>query len=254
MAKVSVIPMRAQANDRSEMVSQLLFGECVEVVRSQGKNWRKVVSIHDNYVGWVDPKQLYFLEDNELDNYKTCDNHSLELTHSIYSSEKAIPIVLGSEIHRFDGITSKLPFGKFTFNGQTLQIQSEYNRQNMIVQLAKKYLHAPYLWGGRSPFGIDCSGFTQVVFKIIGVNLPRDANQQINHGEIVDFVNLAQPGDLAFFENAEGVIHHVGILLEDQKIIHASGCVRIDYVDHQGIFRQKRRAYTHKLRMIKRLL
>jgi cell wall-associated NlpC family hydrolase len=110
------------------------------------------------------------------------------------------------------------------------------------------------LWGGKSPFGIDCSGFTQVVYKLNGYKLPRDANQQVNLGEPLSFVEEAEAGDLAFFDNEEGRIVHVGILLNNQSIIHASGYVRVDKFDHYGIFNQDTGKYSHTLRVIKRLL
>ncbi|HSI91779.1 MAG TPA: C40 family peptidase, partial [Adhaeribacter sp.] len=116
------------------------------------------------------------------------------------------------------------------------------------------FLRAPYVWGGKSVFGIDCSGFVQQVMGVCGVQMPRDAWQQVAIGEEVHFATLAQPGDLAYFENAEGRIIHVGILLENQQIIHAHGEVRIDYLDHYGIYNQQRKRYSHRLRLIKRVL
>ena len=119
---------------------------------------------------------------------------------------------------------------------------------------AKEFLNAPYLWGGKSFFGVDCSGFTQLVYKVNNVKLPRDAYQQAEVGEALSFVEESQPGDLAFFENAEGRIIHVGIMLDDQKIIHASGKVRIDTLDSTGIFNQEMNKHTHKLRFVKSIL
>ena len=124
---------------------------------------------------------------------------------------------------------------------------------NQIIEFAKMYLGAPYLWGGRSPLGIDCSGFVQIVFKMAGLILPRDASQQVSHGEAVNFIHEARKGDLAFFGNDEGNIVHVGILIDNSHIIHASGRVRIDMIDHQGIFNDEEKQYTHRLRVIKRL-
>lgn len=254
VVQVSCMPMRARSSDISEMINQLLFGEVVKVLMSGGKNWRKVESIHDGYIGWVDPKQLMFFDEKLLDSYASPIIHSLDLVNSLYNTDRTIPILIGSTLHRFDGITSKTPMGKFSFNGQTLDTTMEFNRRNMLVKIATKYLGAPYLWGGRSPFGIDCSGLTQNLYKMIGVNLPRDASQQVHLGEPVDFMNQAKAGDLAFFANLDGHIHHVGMIVEDNKILHASGEVRIDHLDHQGIYRKKRRAYTHRLRIIKRII
>ncbi|MNL48577.1 Gamma-D-glutamyl-L-lysine endopeptidase [compost metagenome] len=123
-----------------------------------------------------------------------------------------------------------------------------------MESLFKMFLNAPYLWGGRSILGIDCSGFTQVCYKILGIKLKRDAYQQADQGELVSFINEGKLGDLAFFDNAEGRITHVGILINSHQIIHASGRVRIDSIDHQGIFNEETQQYSHKLRIIKRIL
>jgi cell wall-associated NlpC family hydrolase len=116
------------------------------------------------------------------------------------------------------------------------------------------YLNAPYLWGGKTPFGIDCSGFTQMVYKLNGYNIYRDASQQATQGEALSFIEESEPGDLAFFDNNEGSITHVGIIMKDNYIIHAHGCVRIDRLDHTGIFNNEMNTHTHKLRVIKRII
>ena len=101
--------------------------------------------------------------------------------------------------------------------------------------------------------GMDCSGFSQVVHRIVGNDLPRDASQQVELGDTISFVEEAQAGDLAFFDNEEGNITHVGICLGGGDIIHASGSVRIDKLDHIGIFNADKGTYSHKLRVIKRI-
>ena len=141
--------------------------------------------------------------------------------------------------------------GRYT--GEIIAPQKEIDTQ-LLLEIAYRYIGAPYLWGGRSPFGIDCSGFVQIVFKMMGLMLPRDASQQVNHGVTINFVSEAKIGDLAFFGNEEGDLTHVGIVTEDEHIIHASGKVRIDKLDHQGIFNSETKQYTHKLRLIKRFV
>ena len=119
-------------------------------------------------------------------------------------------------------------------------------------EVARLYLNTPYLWGGRTPFGIDCSGFVQMVYRFAGIQLPRDASLQVKGGVSLGFIDEAQPGDLAFFESEEGAIVHVGILTGNRRIIHASGTVRVDPIDHHGIFNMQANGYSHRLRIVKR--
>ena len=142
---------------------------------------------------------------------------------------------------------------KYVFEGQISNNNETPNRK-VILENAMMYLNSPYLWGGRSPFGIDCSGFVQMVFKAVGVKLLRDASQQATQGETISFLSEAQQGDIVFFDNEEQQIIHVGILLGNNKIIHASGKVRIDIIDHEGIYNVDTKKYTHKLRLIKKLV
>jgi cell wall-associated NlpC family hydrolase len=251
---LSVIPVRSSPSDASEMISQLLFGELVEIIGKRGKNWRKIRGEWDNYIGWVDPKQLLKITQEQFEKYTETYAHALELMTPAMAGGKTIPLLMGSVLPNFDGITFELKKQKFTYSGQVIFPDEFTPTPDLIHKIAKRYLNAPYQWGGRSPFGIDCSGFTQNVFKIIGIKLPRDSAQQVNFGDTVEFVDFAQTGDLAFFENKNGKIIHVGIVAPDRKIIHASGKVRKDDLDHQGIYNAKIKRYTHKLRIIKRIL
>src|SRR5690606_32644982 len=131
---------------------------------------------------------------------------------------------------------------------------SETRPKRFLIETALLYLNTPYLWGGKTPFGIDCSGFTQMVYKLNGYKLLRDASQQATQGEALSFIEESEPGDLAFFDNHEGIITHVGIIMEDNYIIHAHGKVRIDRLDHSGIFNYDTRSHTHRLRVIKRII
>ena len=128
------------------------------------------------------------------------------------------------------------------------------NEKDDLVKTAFLYLNAPYLWGGKTPFGIDCSGFTQMVYKLNGYKLLRDVSQQATQGEALSFIEESQPGDLAFFDNSEGEIVHVGIIMKDNYIIHAYGKVRIDRLDQSGIYNTEARKHTHKLRVIKKII
>jgi len=131
--------------------------------------------------------------------------------------------------------------------------KEETNSQNLIP-LALQYLNAPYLWGGKSILGIDCSGLVQVVFAMSGIQLNRDASEQVESGQAIDSLSETKPGDLAFFENSNGKIIHVGILLNSHQIIHASGWVKVEAIDSTGIVSAQTGEYTHKLRAIKRIV
>lgn len=242
---LSIIPLRAEASDKSELVSQVLYGETFKVVEHR-KKWSKVRLFHDRYEGWLDNKQIFELS---KESYQQINQQTQELSQDMVdyvtnSNGSLITIPLGSSLnglsvlnHRFDGR-----------KGAGASIKSG------IVDTAILYLNCPYLWGGRTPFGIDCSGFTQMVYKLNGFNLLRDASMQATQGEALSFIEESEPGDLAFFDNAEGDIIHVGIILEDHHIIHAHGQVRIDRLDHTGIFNTEKRQHTHKLRVIKRIV
>ena len=253
---LSIVPCRIEPSDESEMISQLLFGEHYKVIDERAK-WVKVRNAWDGYEGWVDRKQ--FLEINktkyqEYDKGKSfgCAMDLVSIIKSETSDVGLQPIVIGSSLPQLnDKNTIEIAEDEFQYEGLIFNKSSKDKAR--IVENAYMYLNAPYLWGGRSPFGIDCSGFSQILYKLSGFKLPRDAYQQAEVGLTLSFVEEAEPGDLAFFDNDEGKIIHVGVLLADNYIIHASGKVRIDRIDHQGIYNMQTKSYTHKLRLIKRI-
>jgi gamma-D-glutamyl-L-lysine dipeptidyl-peptidase len=252
---LSVIAVRSEPSDKAEMISQLLFGELFEIVETRG-SWLNIINLFDEYEGWVDVKQCKRLSQHEVEILTSLKTYvTTDLVQLIFNktTKTNFPILLGSSL---PGLIST----NMNIAGEDYEFEADYSEMvkpsngNKIAEVAVQYLNTSYLWGGRTPFGIDCSGLTQIVMKICGVKIPRDAAQQALAGTTIDFINEAVPGDLAFFENADDQIIHTGILLNDHAIIHASGFVRIDSIDHEGIFNKTAQRYTHKLKLLKRYI
>lgn len=231
---VTVAPVRAENSDKAEIVTEILFGESADILEVN-KNWTKIKMHYDNYEGWMDTKQIKPVTDEYLANRKV--TLITEDFASIMTNDGKTLLSMGSEVE-FPAVASR----------------RSHDVRESIALTAREFLNIPYLWGGKSFFAVDCSGFVQLVYKIHNVKMPRDTYQQAEVGEALSFVEESQPGDLAFFENSEGKIIHVGIMLENQKIIHASGKVRIDTLDSSGIFNKEMNKHTHKLRVIKSVL
>ncbi|MBI9038725.1 MAG: C40 family peptidase [Bacteroidales bacterium] len=255
ICKLSVIPLRSNPSDKSEMINQLLFGDLL-IVQENLKNWVKVRSVYDNYEGWIDLKQFSSIAENEFKRLNSLrQNTTLEFVHLLVNKKNnsLIPIVFGSSLPGLENEEFALNDEFFAYDGDIFSNnQTITNLQ--LIESASVLINAPYLWGGRTPFGIDCSGFTQIVFKTCGIKLLRDAAQQATQGELVNFLSEAKAGDLVFFDDDEENIIHVGILFSENKIIHSSGKVRIDNIDHNGIYNTKLEKYTHKLRLIKKII
>ena len=250
ICNLAIIPLRIEPNDRSEQVSQVLFGEHFEILE-KFKQWFKIRLQYDNYEGWIDSKQCQIISDsdfNEISNSALILNHDL-VEYVTTKDDSLIPIPIGSSLSFLNYDTINI--NNFEFEG--LKVTGTKPKSDLI-KTAFMYLNAPYLWGGKTPFGIDCSGFTQMVYKLNGYKLLRDAWQQSTQGEALSFIEESEPGDLAFFDNEEGKIIHVGIIMNDNYIIHASGKVRIDRLDHLGIYNAETNRHTHKLRVIKKII
>lgn len=250
ICNLAIIPLRSEPNDRSEIVSQILFGEHFEVTEEL-KQWSKVRMQYDGYEGWIDSKQFQVIMEsqyNQLSQDKIVLNSDL-IEYITAPNNQLIPIPLGAVLSFLQN--SSINTNKYDFEGTTI---SEIKPKSNLINTAFMYLNAPYLWGGKTPFGIDCSGFTQMVYKLNGYKLLRDASQQAAQGEALSFIEESEPGDLAFFDNEEGKIIHVGIIMENNYIIHASGKVRIDRLDHLGIYNAEVNRHTHKLRVIKKII
>jgi hypothetical protein len=243
ICNLSIVPVRIVDSDKSEMINQLIYGDIIEILEEKEK-WVKIKSVFDDYIGWIDIKQYFKID----------DNIKLDLNDPIYSinlvefiennNNELVTIPIGSDISNISLMNHK-------FDGKTI---SGKNNRNSIVNTALLFLNSPYLWGGKTPFGIDCSGFTHMVYKINGYKLYRDAKDQANQGKTLSFIEESEAGDLAFFNNDEGDIIHVGIILQNNHIIHASGKVRIDRIDHSGIYNNDLNKHTHSLRYIKKII
>jgi len=254
VCRLSVIPVRAEASERSEQVTQLLFGEHYEVFdQSSDKKWLKVRLYFDQYEGWIDEKQHHAISKEYFEYLNRAEfKITTDITASMLYNKSPQLILMGSMIPISSSELFKME-EQFAFNGEAKNL-GQKREFEFLKNIARKYLNAPYLWGGRNPFGIDCSGFTQMVFKICGYNLFRDSWQQANQGKSLKTGEVTRPGDLAFFKNAEGKTVHVGIVLEDDKIIHASGRVRIDHINDEGILNLDTKIYTHQLSHYRRIL
>ncbi|NOQ24479.1 MAG: SH3 domain-containing protein [Bacteroidales bacterium] len=251
ISELSVIPVRKEPNDKSEMTTQILFGEVFQVTEAQG-GWSNINLAFDNYEGWIESKSISKISKDVFDQINSGSNIVTQNLLNVVLNHKNEQIILpvGATLPNFKSNSKS-----FVINENQYQISENIFEDKLnIVSLSKQFLNSPYLWGGKNPFGIDCSGFVQVVYKVLGIKLSRDANQQIDFGETINFISEIKAGDLAFFDNEEGNIVHVGIVLNQHEIIHASGKVRIDKLDQQGIYNIENKNYSHKLRLIKRVL
>ncbi len=255
VCNLSTVPCRKEPSDKSEMVTQLLFGEHFSILEVQG-NWCCILLAYDGYECWIDKKQFLPIEQHTFDILDSTEiYHTNELVQIITDKKTGtlFPIVIGSALPNFDNGECIIENQGYDYDGAYITGLLPFTKIG-ILETAMMFLNSPYLWGGKTPFGIDCSGFTQIVYKLNGIKLKRDAYQQAEQGESLSFVEEAEPGDLAFFDNEEGRIVHVGIVMENNKIIHASGKVRIDGFDHQGIYNNDKKDYSHRLRLLKRIV
>ena len=247
LSDLSIVPMRSDPTDLSEMVNQILFGEQYKIIESR-KKFSKIRLSHDKYEGWICNKQLLEIDKVDYDKLLSSEKNYTTDVLDIIKSDSFQTIVMGSVLPEIQDSIFKFNNTDYTFDGLITNGKQE---KKMLVENAMMYLNSPYLWGGRTPFGIDCSGLSQMVYRLNGMDIPRDADEQAKVGTTLSFVEESEPGDLAFFDNEEGNIVHVGIVLENNHIIHASGKVRIDKIDQQGIFNTDKGSHTHKLRLIK---
>ena len=249
----TVAPMRSEPGHRAEQVNELLFGDRVEILEMNDKDWAKIRCEWDGYEGWCKASQLAIITRKayQKQNKALTARHTDKLVFE--KSEMLLP--LGADLFPLKGgkVTIGIEQGKY--KGKKLDVSTLNPEAEAIKEAAMQYLNAPYVWGGRTIHGVDCSGLTQMAYKLCGKAIPRDAAKQAEVGETVDFLQHTHCGDLAFFDNPEGKIVHVGIILDEHTIIHATdtaGRVVIDRIDQGGIISISQRKRTHNLRLVKR--
>jgi gamma-D-glutamyl-L-lysine dipeptidyl-peptidase len=263
---VPVSPLRAEPSHKTEMVSQQLFGECCDILGTAKDNWVRIRCQYDGYEGWCSESHLTEFDAADYEQGGIAQGGGVhdgigkggialtpEWISEIGYNGDPMMVPLGSSLTGMKSGHADWTKNQVYFKGRAWIPAGAKKDARTIRQLAFTFLNTPYLWGGKSVFGIDCSGFTQTVLKFFDIPLMRDAWQQAGQGEPVGFLQEARMGDLAFFDNADGRITHVGILLNDHEIIHASGKVRVDKIDNMGIIHSENFKRTHSLRLIKRL-
>jgi len=252
---LAFIPVREEPGHASEMKSQLLFGEIFEVLETGPDNWILIQNEYDGYRGWIIHHPSWILGGESAE---TLSGSKIHITNEWLtllkkmSDGETIFIPAGSTLYLDPKDSMRAFCGDwYELENACRTLSGDHARD--LQTLAAEFLNIPYLWGGKSSFGTDCSGLVQTLFRIMGIRCGRDTSEQHREGYTVNLLAESKPGDLVFFDDTQGEINHVGVLLDPGNIFHAAGSARIDPIDHQGIYDVSGNTYSHKLRLIKRI-
>ncbi len=255
ICNLAIVPLYVRASETSAIVSQLLFGETANIILRKNKQWAKVITTFDQVEAWVDLRQFVYLEEIEHKKYSENNAVALEVCQVLMNNDLTYPVLIGSSLPFYDGMLFKLKDAKYVYNGQAINFNDASFSPEMLEKVARRFTNAPYFQGGRSVFGLDNAALVQLVMKCAGKSLPRTITEIYdNIKTTVDFIDLAQTGDIAFFINKHEVIDHVGILLNKNEILHIDAKAQIDKIDHEGIYNTALKKYTHKLKVIARFI
>ncbi|MCU0368892.1 MAG: C40 family peptidase [Cyclobacteriaceae bacterium] len=254
VCRLAIVCMRNAPQHDAPILSQLLFGDHYVVLRkSEEGKWVYIKTHFDNTEGWIEVEQHHTISSEYFDQINHANfKITTDLTCGILFKKSPVTILIGSIVPISNSELFKIE-EQFAFNGEAKSLGQKRDAE-FIKNIALKYINAPYLQGGKGPFGIDAPGLVQMVFKIAGYALPHNVMGQLNEGKKINMLEEAIPGDLAFFSKHDSQISHVGIILEDRKIIHAMGRVRVDHLMEEGILRSDSKIYTHTLKEIRRVI
>ncbi|MBC7883920.1 MAG: C40 family peptidase [Saprospiraceae bacterium] len=250
---LNVIAVRIKPEVTEMLITQLLFGETCQIIEKKNKYWFKIKSSVDETIGWIQSSQIQLISDHDYKRYGDDYALTLEVCQPTFNEDISKFLVIGSRLPLYDGISCTMPDGNYVYNGLAAPAGGLDYSTELFVKVARRYLYSPELNGGKSPFGMDALHFVHQVFRFFAVHLPNDISALQKMGEAIDFIEQAREGDIAFCSDDKGNIIHAGIIIGEKKVIHVNGRVRIDKIDHYGIFQKDLHKYTHKLRIIKRI-
>lgn len=255
LCSLAVIPVYARPVETSTMVSQIVFGETASIIQRKNKQWVKIETSYDQVVGWIDQRQMQFLSQVQFTTFSNDFAVALDLCQVLMNNDISFPVMIGSSLPQYDGLSFKTADNKYVYNGQAANFKEVSFTPEILEKVARRFLNAPYFSGGRSIFGMDRHCVIQMIFKCAGIKLTGSLEQMYQSiTQVIDFIELAKPGDIAFFIDKNENISHIGVILSDNLVLHMQEKVRIDKIDHEGIYNTDLRKYTFKLKLIGRVL